>query len=190
MPATGYFSPVQPQKAQRPRRRYLTESVARAGTTGSMTTLSLSLPNTLRVAAVLVACALPGRPTLAAERNACGCYQTDAGSCVCDKKARCGCPGLCEPQGCEQRREKVLQKEIDLETRKAREADRQHATIKDDGAPSAAASAPPRPARVITPVQTKELVRLLDLYFAAHPGARRETAGSLRDEIRPSPAAR
>jgi hypothetical protein len=39
----------------------------------------------------------------------------------------------------------------------------------------------------MTPVQQKELVRLLDLYFAAHPSARTQSAGALRDEVLPAP---
>ena len=83
------------------------------------------------VAAVVAACLLPVSMTSASDRNACGCYQTDSGSCICDKQAKCGCPGSCEPQGCEERRDKALQKEIELETRKARDADKQRAAASD-----------------------------------------------------------
>jgi hypothetical protein len=136
-------------------------------------------------AAFVVACALPVSVALASDRNACGCYQTDSGACICDKKAKCGCPGSCEPQGCEERRDKALQKEIELETKKAREADKQRAAP-ESSAPSKAAAATPAaspPARGLPPAQVKQLAKLLDLYFAAHPDARRETAGDLRDQI-------
>ena len=137
-------------------------------------------------AAVVVACVLSVGMADASERNACGCYQTDSGACICDKKARCGCPGACEPQGCEERRDRALQKEIELETKKARDADKQRAVAPDNDAPPKAAAAPaasrPAPAP-LPPAQVKQLAKLLDLYFAAHPNARRETAGDLRDEI-------
>jgi len=134
-----------------------------------------------------VAVALAAGRAQAAERNACGCTQTDSGGCVCDKKARCGCPGQCEPRGCEAQRERTFQRELDAETRKARDADRQRAAAKDEASPKAAPSPPPRPARDMTSLQQKELVRLLDLYFAAHPGARSASAGELRDQIHPAP---
>jgi len=135
-------------------------------------------------AAVVVACVLSVGMAVASERNACGCYQTDSGACICDKKASCGCPGSCEPQGCEERRDKALQKEIELETKKARDADKQRAVPENEAAPKAAAEpAAARPARALPPAQVKQLAKLLDLYFAAHPNARRETAGDLRDEI-------
>ena len=56
--------------------------------------------------------------------NACGCHQDSTGLCLCALKARCGCPGQCEPKGCEEKREKALQREIASETRRAEEADR------------------------------------------------------------------
>lgn len=126
----------------------------------------------------------------AAEQNACGCTQTDSGACICDKKARCGCPGQCEPRGCEAERERTFQRELDAETRKARDADRQRAAGKDEAGPKAAPPPPPRASRDMTSLQQKELVRLLDLYFAAHPDARSASAGALRDQIRPSPGRR
>jgi len=131
---------------------------------------------------LFVALALPSWRTRAAERNACGCTQTDSGACICEKKAQCGCPGQCEPRGCEAQREKTFQRELDAETRKVREADRQHAAGKDEAKPKAPA---PRPTRDMTSVQQKELVRLLDLYFAAHPDARSASAGELRNQIHP-----
>jgi len=43
--------------------------------------------------------------------NACGCYQKGNG-CVCtNKKAKCECPGECEPVGCEEKRNKEMEKE-------------------------------------------------------------------------------
>ncbi|HEY7371528.1 MAG TPA: hypothetical protein VIF57_05065 [Polyangia bacterium] len=150
--------------------------------------LSRAVTITLLSVVVIVAAALPARTSRAAEPNACGCTQTDSGACICEKKARCGCPGLCEPQGCEAAREKTFQRELDAETKKVREADRQRTTDKNDAAPKVAPPSPPRPARTMTPVQQKELARLLDLYFAAHPAARAQSAGTLRDEVLPNPA--
>jgi hypothetical protein len=138
-------------------------------------------------AALLVAGVLSANPLFAAERNACGCYQTGAGACVCDRNAKCGCPGLCEPQGCEARREKALQKEIESETKKAREADKQRAASEHEAAPKAPETLSPRPARGLPPAQVKQLIKLLDRYFAEHPRARAQTAGNLRDEILRSP---
>jgi uncharacterized protein (DUF697 family) len=51
---------------------------------------------------------------------------------------------------------------------------------------TAPAPAPARTAPVMTPVQQKQLLHLLDLYLAAHPGARAESAGELRNQISPS----
>jgi len=147
---------------------------------------------TVRVVLLLVAFALPAGAARAAERNACGCTQTDSGNCICDKKARCGCPGQCEPQGCEAQREKAFQREVETETRKARDTDRQHAATKDEAAPRVTPAPAPAPARAaaMTPVQQKQLLHLLDLYLAAHPGARATSAGELRDQISPSPGRR
>lgn len=138
-----------------------------------------------------VAFALAAGRGRAAEPNACGCTQTDSGACICDKKAKCGCPGLCEPRGCEAQRERTFQRELDAETRKAREADQQRNPAKNEANAKATAPPPaPRPARDMTSLQQKELVRLLDLYFAAHPDARSASAGDLRDQIHPAPPGR
>jgi hypothetical protein len=56
--------------------------------------------------------------------NACGCYKDGAGACFCGKKGKCACPGECEPKGCEEKRNKEIQKEVDAETKKAHEADK------------------------------------------------------------------
>ena len=42
--------------------------------------------------------------------NACGCY-TKGNGCVCtNKKAKCECPGECEPAGCDVKRNKAKRK--------------------------------------------------------------------------------
>lgn len=56
--------------------------------------------------------------------NACGCYQNTAGECICSRKGKCDCPGECEPKGCEEKRQKQFQKELQDETRKAQEAEK------------------------------------------------------------------
>ena len=53
--------------------------------------------------------------------NACGCYNT-GNSCVCtNRNARCDCPEDCEPVGCEQRRQKEMDREIAVETKRAQD---------------------------------------------------------------------
>src|SRR3954470_19056389 len=117
--------------------------------------------------------------------NACGCRQTGQGFCTCEKKSKCGCPGECEPKGCEEKRAKQLEKEIQAETKKAEEASRRQnragAHGSDDQAgPSDEAGgrgAPSRPAPQnaqknapkMTAAQKKDLARLLGLYLAEHP---------------------
>jgi hypothetical protein len=56
--------------------------------------------------------------------NACGCYKDGAGACFCGKKGKCACPGDCEPKGCEEKRNKEIEKEVAAETKKAHEADK------------------------------------------------------------------
>ena len=72
----------------------------------------------------------------AADKNKCGCYKNAAGTCFCDKKAKCGCPGDCEPKGCEEAREKQIKKEIEAETKKAAEADRKHTAMSGSAMPA------------------------------------------------------
>ena len=56
--------------------------------------------------------------------NACGCYKDPGGACMCGKKGKCGCPGDCEPRGCEEKRAKDMEREIKAETKRAQEADK------------------------------------------------------------------
>jgi hypothetical protein len=58
------------------------------------------------------------------EVNACGCYKDGTGACFCGKKGKCACPGDCEPKGCEEKRNKEIQKEVAAETKKAADADK------------------------------------------------------------------
>ncbi|HXI58609.1 MAG TPA: hypothetical protein VNO55_21220 [Polyangia bacterium] len=118
----------------------------------------------------------------AADKNKCGCYKDDAGLCFCDKKAKCGCPGDCEPKGCEQARDKRIQKEIEAETKKAAQADRKHTRGESKAAPTTE-STPTSSPRKLTSAQAKELVRLLDLYFAGNSDARTRSAEDVRKDL-------
>lgn len=133
----------------------------------------------------LVIAAGAGGVAAAADKNKCGCYKDDAGGCLCDKKAKCGCPGDCEPKGCEQARDKEIQKEIDAETKKAAQADRKHGSGEAKAAP-APESTSAAAAGKLTPAQAKELVKLLDLYLAANPEARTRSAEDVRKDLSPS----
>jgi hypothetical protein len=81
-------------------------------------------------AAVSIATAKSGKkaeappPGAAGPANACGCYSTGASACICTKKGKCGCPGECEPKGCEEKRQKEIERQIAAETKKAAEADK------------------------------------------------------------------
>ena len=56
--------------------------------------------------------------------NACGCYRKGNG-CVCtSKKGKCECPGECEPIGCEEKRNKEMEKEEADAVRRAQEDDK------------------------------------------------------------------
>lgn len=53
--------------------------------------------------------------------NACGCYRDDSGVCFCEKKSKCGCEGECEPKGCEEKRAKEREKELENEVKLAKQ---------------------------------------------------------------------
>jgi hypothetical protein len=76
----------------------------------------------------LVVCMIGASPTSARGQehkpNACGCYQTTAGECICTKRGKCDCPGECEPKGCDEKRQKALEKEVKEETKKAEAAEK------------------------------------------------------------------
>jgi hypothetical protein len=120
--------------------------------------------------------------------NACGCRKDSAGLCYCDRKAKCGCPGECEPKGCEEKRNKELEKEIELETKKAKaSAGKERAVDTDEGQPrqptraEAAAPTPKKhPEHHMTIAERRELQRLLDLYVAEHPEARQKSIEETR----------
>jgi hypothetical protein len=80
------------------------------------------------------------------EVNACGCYRDASGSCYCGKRSTCDCPGDCEPRGCEEKRAKEMDKEIQAETRRAQDAERrqqQEAEAKRRQEQQAAEAEPP-----------------------------------------------
>jgi hypothetical protein len=149
-----------------------------------------------------------GRAEAADNKNKCGCYKNASGVCFCDKKAKCGCPGDCEPKGCDAAREKQIQKEIDAETKKAAEAGRRHVPAEksssksdkgDKGSgeetskasresheslkPAAATEPAPPSGKKLNAAQVKQLVKLLDQYFAESPDARAKNAEDLRNEL-------
>ena len=152
-----------------------------------------NLVTRLVLCAALVLPAVISRPARAAKHptNACGCY-SQGNACFCEKKAKCGCPGECEPKGCEAERQKRLQKEIEEETRKAKEAEQaqidkaeaeakakeEARAAKDPEAAGEAANAKgdtkggrKAPARTMTSAQRKKLRKLIDAYLAENPDA-------------------
>jgi len=69
--------------------------------------------------------AAPGKGPPGVTLNACGCYRQGE-SCMCtNKNARCDCPGDCEPVGCEQKRQKEMDREVAAEVKRAEEQDKQ-----------------------------------------------------------------
>jgi len=133
--------------------------------------------------------------------NKCGCTLNESNnSCTCSKSAKCGCPGECEPKGCEQKREAARKKELDAETKKAADADRkQKATTasqtkttggksgKGDGAGDNGKVETPPMGRKLSAAETKQLAKLLDSYLKAHPDARSKNAEELRNELSLTP---
>jgi hypothetical protein len=83
--------------------------------------------------------------------------------------------------GCEDKRDREIQKQIEAETKKAQEAGGKDSASKNEE--SEAEPAPtkrvPTPAHLkLTPGQAKQLVKLIDLYLSEHP-----EAGSKRLEV-------
>ena len=134
-----------------------------------------------------------GAGSAAAEKNKCGCTRNESNNtCSCAKGAKCGCPGDCEPKGCEEKREQQMKKEIDAETKKAAEADRKHKastagetrTVSTKGDNGNGDNGKPEPAAPkMSAAQTKQLGKLLDSYLKAHPEARGKNAEELRNEL-------
>ncbi|HVT06245.1 MAG TPA: hypothetical protein VHO67_02250 [Polyangia bacterium] len=133
------------------------------------------------------ALAVTGSRARGDDRNKCGCYKDGAGVCYCEKKAKCGCPGECEPKGCEEQRERELQKEIDAETKKAASSQKKPSPSDDDRGSDDDRPAPPaRPAsRKLSAAQAKQLAKLIDLFLADHPDARGKSIEDVRSDLNP-----
>ena len=146
-----------------------------------------SIVSTLALALALILPAAGGNLARAADKhplNACGCYG-EANHCTCTKKAKCGCPGECEPKGCEEARQKEMQKEIDVETKKAKEqeAARAKANQPKDEQEEADKAAKAKPAgKPMTAVQKKQFLKLLEAYLAEHPEAQNKMLSEVQAE--------
>jgi hypothetical protein len=128
---------------------------------------------------------LAGAVGAAPARNNCGCYK-DGATCFCDKKAKCGCPGDCEPKGCEEQRDKALQKEIDAETKKAAASGRKTSGGDEESPKSKkeeSAAARASSGHKMTAAQSKQLAKLLDLYLGDHPDARGKSIDEVRSDV-------
>ena len=144
---------------------------------------------------VLALVLLLGGGVATAAPNKCGCTRNESNnSCSCSKSAKCGCPGDCEPKGCEEKREAQMKKEIDAETKKAAEADRKHKASTGSETKTVSAkletgdNGKPEPAAPkMSPAQTKQLAKLLDSYLKAHPDARSKNAEELRNDLSVKP---
>ena len=121
--------------------------------------------------------------------NACGCRkEASSGACYCDRKAKCGCPGECEPKGCDEKRAKQLEKEVEIETKKAEAAARKQRPVEPDEsarpatppAEEPAAKAAKHPAHQMTAAEKRTLEHLLDVYLAEHPDAHQKTVDEAR----------
>jgi hypothetical protein len=125
-----------------------------------------------------------GAPRASAQdRNKCGCYQ-EGSSCYCDKGAKCGCPGECEPKGCEEQRNRELQREIEKETKKAESGQKQPEPGAGDEGRGSERRAPARPAkRRLSPAEGRQLAKLIDLFLADHPEARGESIEQVRNDL-------
>ncbi len=131
------------------------------------------------------------------ELDACGCRQGSSGACYCEKKSHCGCPGECEPKGCEEKRAKQMEKEVQEETRKAEESSRRQRarqeSTDEEQSPRRVESAPERepPAPKVpkvkivkmTPAQKHDLAHLIKLYLAEHPDQGARSIGEVENEV-------
>lgn len=142
---------------------------------------------TLTLSLALIAPVTGGNLAQAAQKrelNACGCYG-DGITCTCERKAKCGCPGECEPRGCEEARQKQMQKEIEAETKRAKE---QEAARKpkdedkgdDEGDKGKAAKPAVKP---MTPAMKKQMLKLIEAYLAEHPEAENKMLSEVRAEL-------
>jgi hypothetical protein len=143
---------------------------------------------TLALAAgiIVLAAGVPSAGATKRPLNACGCYG-EGNNCICERKAKCGCPGECEPKGCEAARQKQLQKEIEAETKKAKEAEEKanaSAEGKDKAAEEAEKAAEKKPAvKPMSVAAKKQFKKLLEAYLAEHPEAQNKMLSEVRAEL-------
>jgi hypothetical protein len=141
------------------------------------------------IAGLVLAFALAGGGSAtAATPNKCGCYKDTAGTCFCAKKGKCGCPGDCEPKGCEEQRDKEIQKEIEAETKKAEASQSKRSAAGEEKEGSRAERESPKTATgtshsKMTAAQAKQLAKLIDVYLADHPEARGKTVEDVRNDM-------
>jgi hypothetical protein len=75
--------------------------------------------------------------------NACGCYKNDQGACVCtDRKAKCECEGDCEPVGCDEKRQKEIEREYAEAVKRAEEEDKKRKAAEEAAERTAAEESP------------------------------------------------
>jgi hypothetical protein len=139
------------------------------------------------VGLVLVFSLSGGGSASAATSNKCGCYKDTAGTCFCAKKGKCGCPGDCEPKGCEEQRDKEIQKEIEAETKKAQASQSKRSSAGEEKESSKAEHESPKTTGArhgkMTAAQAKQLAKLIDVYLADHPEARGKTVEDVRNDV-------
>ena len=135
---------------------------------------------------VLALVLLLGGGAAVAAPNKCGCTRNESNNtCSCAKGAKCGCPGDCEPKGCEEKREQQMKREIEAETKKAEASQHRKAGGQGQGEDdSSARDQAPSPKKAashrLSAAQGKQLAKLIDLYLSDHPDAR----GSSIEEVR------
>jgi hypothetical protein len=86
-------------------------------------------------------------PATHGKANPCGCFKDTNGACFCGKKAKCGCPGECEPRGCAEKHDKDIEKEIRAETKRAQDIERKQkaASKRKDAASDPSPDGQPKP---------------------------------------------
>lgn len=144
---------------------------------------------TMLAVAVGLVVVTAGGPSVGATKrplNACGCYG-EAGNCVCERKAKCGCPGECEPKGCEEARQKQMQKEIDAETKKAKEAEQKAKASEEAKDPTKAEDEKvvekKTAAKPMTVAAKKQFKKMLEAYLAEHPEAQNKMLSEVQAEL-------
>lgn len=84
------------------------------------------LRSLLAVVPLVVLLAAPGAAK-AQELNDCGCYAEPNGSCKCTRPSKCGCPGECEPVGCEAKRQRQAERDARAEMKRIQARERKKA---------------------------------------------------------------